>query len=82
MADIQRCNRETAVGKKLSSRILVISSLGDSALQYVPTMNCIFAAQKNVSAVFWDRPFCLPKGMSTTYVTFLGLSVHKTLCTV
>ena len=46
---IQRCHRETPVGKKLSSRILVISSRGDSPAQYVATMNCIFAAQKNVS---------------------------------
>ena len=49
--DIQRCNRETPVGKELSSRIIVISSMSDDAVQYVSIMNCIFAAQKNVSVL-------------------------------
>ncbi len=46
------------MGKKLSSRILVISSLSDSALQYIPTMNCIFAAQKSVSSFRLVRSLC------------------------
>lgn len=46
--DMQRRTRETPVGKTLSCRILVVSSMEDSAEQYVSTMNCIFAAQKNV----------------------------------
>ena len=45
---MQRCVRETPVGKTLSCRLLVVSSTEDSAEQYVSTMNCIFAAQKNV----------------------------------
>ena len=36
------------MGKTLSCRLLMVSSMEDSAEQYVSTMNCIFAAQKNV----------------------------------
>jgi transcription initiation factor TFIIH subunit 3 len=55
---IQRCFRETSLGTKLNARILVIMSSVDTASQYVPTMNCIFAAQKHKilidSCVLWQ----------------------------
>ena len=47
-SDIQRQNRELLIGRTLNSRILVVRSSSDSAPQYIHTMNCIFAALKNV----------------------------------
>lgn len=37
---------------RLKSRVLIISVMDDMASQYIPTMNCIFAAQKQVSFMF------------------------------
>lgn len=39
----------------LQSRILIVSVSSDTALQYIPVMNCIFAAQRNVGLrrVLW-----------------------------
>jgi hypothetical protein len=45
LIDVNRFNVEH---QAVSSRILVISVTSDSYLQYVPIMNCIFAAQKKV----------------------------------
>ncbi len=42
--------------KGLQSRILVISVSSDVALQYIPIMNCIFAAQRKVGHYF-SLPF-------------------------
>ncbi|KAI9836472.1 MAG: hypothetical protein M1819_001504 [Sarea resinae] len=38
--------REPEKAKQLQSRILVLSVSGDLAFQYIPVMNCIFAAQR------------------------------------
>ncbi|KAI9821964.1 MAG: General transcription factor IIH subunit 3 [Pycnora praestabilis] len=38
--------REHEAKKSLQSRILVLSVSGDLAFQYIPVMNCIFAAQR------------------------------------
>ncbi len=70
-ADIHRCTREAPVGRKLQSRILVIRSSIDSASQYISTMNCIFAAQKNVSTSNWPFESC--------YTISLSLSLSLSL---
>lgn len=43
---------------RMKSRILVISVTDDMASQYIPTMNCIFAAQKQVSIQTNFRKTC------------------------
>lgn len=43
---------------RLKSRILVISVMDDMASQYIPTMNCIFAAQKQVWFSFLSLLLC------------------------
>jgi transcription initiation factor TFIIH subunit 3 len=42
---------------RLKSRVLIISVMDDMSSQYIPTMNCIFAAQKQVSFYFFFHYF-------------------------
>lgn len=44
---IHRAEKECPVGQKLKSRILVLKAAPDVSAQYMPIMNCIFAAQKS-----------------------------------
>ncbi|XP_065055279.1 general transcription factor IIH subunit 3-like [Rhopilema esculentum] len=44
---IHRLMKESTAVDKLSARILVVKASSDVAPQYMPIMNCIFAAQKN-----------------------------------
>ncbi|ODQ81954.1 hypothetical protein BABINDRAFT_160172 [Babjeviella inositovora NRRL Y-12698] len=48
LAYIRRCQAETAA---LKARILIISITDDSAIPYIPVMNCIFAAQKMKTSI-------------------------------
>jgi hypothetical protein len=43
--------------KKAKPRIVILSVTQDASTQYVPIMNCIFSAQKNVR-VCCAPPFC------------------------
>ena len=45
----------------IQSRILVLSVSGDLAFQYIPIMNCIFAAQRKVRNAFHSIPLCSRK---------------------
>lgn len=44
---IHRAEKECPVGQKIKSRILVLKAAPDVSTQYMPIMNCIFAAQKS-----------------------------------
>lgn len=46
--DINRISKDDAM-PPLKARILVLSVSGEASQQYIPIMNCIFAAQKAVS---------------------------------
>ncbi len=48
--------REPERRTMLQSRILVLSVSGDLAFQYIPIMNCIFAAQRSVNPPPLPRP--------------------------
>lgn len=51
-ADINRLNSSSSLVPNLSKpkpRIAIMSVTEDASAQYVPIMNCIFTAQKNVS---------------------------------
>ncbi|XP_020613660.1 general transcription factor IIH subunit 3-like isoform X4 [Orbicella faveolata] len=48
---IHRAEKECPVGQKLKSRILVLKAAPDVSTQYMPIMNCIFAAQKSNTVI-------------------------------
>lgn len=52
--------------KKAKPRIVILSVTQDASTQYVPIMNCIFTAQKNVRLVL-VRPFCYSLNPATSY---------------
>jgi len=48
---IHRAEKECPVGQKIKSRILVLKAAPDVSTQYMPIMNCIFAAQKSNTVI-------------------------------
>lgn len=48
--------------KKAKPRIVILSVTQDASTQYVPIMNCIFTAQKNV-CVLVDLSSCIPHAL-------------------
>lgn len=57
--DINRLNATTTLTtlNKTKPRICILSVTEDASSQYVPIMNCIFSAQKNVCSRFPCLPF-------------------------
>ncbi|RMX41649.1 hypothetical protein pdam_00008901 [Pocillopora damicornis] len=49
--DIHRAEKECPVGQKIKSRIMVLKAAPDVSTQYMPIMNCIFAAQKSNTVI-------------------------------
>lgn len=48
---IHRAEKECPVGQKLKSRIVILKAAPDVSAQYMPIMNCIFAAQKSNTVI-------------------------------
>ncbi|CAH3111046.1 unnamed protein product [Pocillopora meandrina] len=48
---IHRAEKECPVGQKIKSRIMVLKAAPDVSTQYMPIMNCIFAAQKSNTVI-------------------------------
>jgi hypothetical protein len=48
-SDINRLSKDETLAP-FKARILVLSVSGETSVQYIPIMNCIFAAQKAVRA--------------------------------
>ncbi|XP_073256823.1 general transcription factor IIH subunit 3-like [Porites lutea] len=48
---IHRAEKECPVGQKLKSRLMILKAAPDVSAQYMPIMNCIFAAQKSNTVI-------------------------------
>jgi hypothetical protein len=49
--DIHRVSKSATAGAPLRARVLVLAMAPDAPSQYIPTMNCIFSAQRAVCCV-------------------------------
>ncbi|KAJ3197484.1 RNA polymerase II transcription factor B subunit 4 [Irineochytrium annulatum] len=82
---INRVKRK-AEGTPLQGRILTISVSSDGSAQYIPMMNCIFAAQKfgiriDICKVYGPPSVFLPQASAITLGVFYDVADAKNLIT-
>ncbi|KAI8848972.1 TFIIH subunit Tfb4/p34, partial [Chytridium lagenaria] len=83
---INRLRKSTEGASNLESRVLLMSVSSDGSTQYIPMMNCIFAAQKynikvDVCKVYGKPSVFLPQAAHITGGTFLEVKEPRNLIT-